>query len=374
MKFSQDLEQCVISVLMSGEMGHEEINEQDFSKVGQIVIKAINFLNTTAKPPFKPKEVSVAAVELFGADQSELSPFLKAVVGIKAGKGTQSLVEAVRNKMVALGTIKLLSDQLAEGTFNFESASRGLQVVASSTPLSTLASLQGETITTSLSGYNLGEGFPYLQEATGGLFGLWTIGGEPAIGKSTLALQLAIQISNENQVPVLYYDFENGPQVVLYRLGRVFKSPREIRRQTHRIFLREHIRTLQADLKAVNEKVLIVVDSFQSIPTKALSRRQDLDGWLGRFEALKKEGHSILLVSEINRSMYGKASNKGFKETGELEYKSDLAIDMIGNPDTPEIHIVKNRHGNKKGLICQLLRKNELWFEEISDGGTTDEL
>jgi hypothetical protein len=117
-----------------------------------------------------------------------------------------------------------------------------------------------------------------------------------------------------------------------------------------------------------------VVDSFQSIPTKALSRRQDLDGWLGRFEALKKEGHSILLVSEINRSMYGKASNKGFKETGELEYKSDLAIDMIGNPDTPEIHIVKNRHGNKKGLICQLLRKNELWFEEIADGGTTDEL
>ena len=367
MKLSEDLEHCILHTMFAGEMDPTELQQGEFSQKGQYCLNAVSFLlKGGAKPPLKPKEVLVAAVEVLGGDKQELMQYVKHIINSGAGQDTKTILGAVRNKLAALRTIQTLSDQLATGEFDLSVAQQQLGDVPSSEGLTVLSDLQGDKLVDSLSGLDIGDDLPQLQTATGGLFGLWVLGGEPALGKSTLALQIALEISQ--QIPVLYYDFENGPQVILYRLGVVFKTVEEVRKWTQNIYLRDSIRTLPADLKSLNTPTLIVVDSFQSIPTKALSRRQDLDGWLGRFEALKKEGHSVLLVSEINRQQYGKISNQGFKESGEIEYKADTAIKMIGSPDTPEIYLTKNRHGKFKGYVGQLMRINELWFQEISNG------
>lgn len=375
MKLSEDLEHCLLSVLISGDMDLTEITPNELSKPGQICHKTLDYLfKEGEKPPYKPKEILVAATELFGGNRSELYPYLKHVVGGKTGSATKTILETVRHKLAALRAIDTLSHQLAEGTFSLDDAVKQLQDIPPTSPLTSLSSLQGDRLIRALGGYRLGNNFTSLQEASGGFFGLWTIGGEPGSGKSTLALQLALTLSQENRIPVLYYDFENGPQVTLKRLGDTFGSVEEVRRQTHHVYLRDTIKTLHGDLKTLGKACLVVVDSFQSLPTRSAQRRQDLDNYLGRFEALKKDGHSILLISEINRSLYDKASLKGFKETGELEYKSDLAINLIGDAATPEVHIVKNRHGSKKGLVCQLLRSKAWWFAEMADGGSTGDL
>lgn len=366
MKLSEDLEQCIIGAILVGEMELSEVKVEDFSKVGQSCLHAVGLLGEGGKPPYSPKEMYTAALDVFGADKQLLRPYVKRIIGATAGKGTKQILSAVRNKLAALGMMEQIANQLAEGKVDLEACASAWKTIGQTASLAPLATKQGNELVSTLNGLSVRTLFPCLHDATGGLIGMWTIGGGPAIGKSTLAMQLAIHFTE--QLPVLYYDFENGERVILHRLGKVFKSVEAVRQHTQQLFIRESIKSLSNDLRTIGKPALIVIDSFQSIPTRAAQRRTDLDGWLGRFEALKKEGHSLLLISEMNRAEYEKVSMKGFKETGEIEYKSDVAIEMVGDSNAPELHIVKNRHAQFKGLVSQLLRdeEKEIWFKEIS--------
>ena len=197
--------------------------------------------------------------------------------------------------------------------------------------------------------------------------GMWAVASEAGVGKSTLALQLALEYSRVG--PVLYYDAENGPDVMLYRIGKRFNMDAdEARRQTTSIYFRDTVKTLNADLKMFRgRKCLIVIDSLQKLPASVEYRRAALGTWVYRLEALKKKGHSILLISEKNREQYGKATQQGFKETGEVEYTADFGFQLLPEKDMPEmckVIIVKNRHRPIQGNICSVERVNGFTFVE----------
>jgi KaiC/GvpD/RAD55 family RecA-like ATPase len=187
------------------------------------------------------------------------------------------------------------------------------------------------------------------------------------VGKSTLAVQLAVEYGRVG--PVLYYDMENGPEVMLYRVGKRYGGDvAKARQATKNIYFRESIRSLSDDLRSMGKrKCLVVVDSLQKLPTSVDNRRSSLDVWVHRFERLKKQGHTVILISEKNRDQYGEATQRGFKETGEIEYSADFGFHLLPekNMDTmSKVIIVKNRHRPHSGSVCYLERVNGFRFVE----------
>jgi predicted ATP-dependent serine protease len=199
---------------------------------------------------------------------------------------------------------------------------------------------------------------------------MWVVGGVPAVGKSTLALQIAIDISGFSGVPTLYYDAENGEGV---SLNRVVKSVGldKARKLGTKLFLRESLNTLTRDLRIVKPPALIVVDSIQKISTFGDDRREGLNVWIRRLEALKKnEGYSVLLLSEIPRDKYtGNLGLDMFKETGALEYAADAAFGMQEHSPFIAMQCVKNRHYEQKGQVALLERARPYWFKEAEAYG-----
>ena len=79
-----------------------------------------------------------------------------------------------------------------------------------------------------------------------------------------------------------------------------------------------------------------------------------------------------ILVSEQNRAAYGEAKMSGYKGSGDIEYAGSLCIQLLQDDDACEsddpvqVHIVKNRHGTKKGHVIDLIRdkRRQFWFNE----------
>lgn len=196
---------------------------------------------------------------------------------------------------------------------------------------------------------------------------MWAVASEAGVGKSTLAVQLAVEYGRQG--PVLYYDMENGPEVMLYRIGKRYKGDVEAaRRVTKNLYFRETIKTLQQDLQGFKDKrCLVVVDSLQKLPTSVEHRRTSLDVWVHKLERVKKDGHSVVLISEKNREEYGSASQRGFKETGEIEYSCDFGFHLIQEAQMPtmsKVIVVKNRHRPIVGSVCYIERVNGFRFVE----------
>jgi len=201
---------------------------------------------------------------------------------------------------------------------------------------------------------------------------MWAIAGEPGVGKSALAWQIALDIAPV--MPSLYYDFENGFAVLMERTRTIFQGNHDrLRKATSAIYYRDSIRTLDSDLLSVPAPALVVIDSVQKLPTSMMYHKTGLDKWVHRLEFLKKRGYHVLLVSEVPRSQYNSDAYIGaFKETGEIEYAADLGMQLLPVPPAGEIVeavIVKNRHRPYKGFAVNMKRdpQREWIFRELSD-------
>jgi hypothetical protein len=200
---------------------------------------------------------------------------------------------------------------------------------------------------------------------------MWAIGGEPAVGKSALAWQVTLDVALQN-VPVLYYDFENGFQVLMDRTRSIFKGNLDrIREATNKVYIRESIRSLDSDLARLAPPALVVIDSIQKLPGSVEYRRSSLDRWIHRLEALKKRGYYVLLVSEISRGNYGSEAYIGaYKESGEIEYSADMGVHLLdGGGLGVNAVIVKNRHRPFRGPVALLQRKNDWYLKEVPVSG-----
>ena len=362
------LEKAVLYAVMHGKMDLKNVVKEELSKNGKIVYTALAGLvkdGSLNGDGVYAKTVWLSATEIHDADAGELRTFIKEIENGEIPE-IQAIHGALARKRIISSLVNEASDQVASGDYSLL-ALKGLIDAHTHTrnTLSPLSSQMGKDIKPP-------EGMPIpclerITQATGGLYGLWLLGGEPAAGKSTLALQISLSVGRRR--PVLYYDFEQGTGVIKWHVHKALGGDRDkIAEATHQLYIRHSMASLESDLDMLDCPCLIVVDSVQKVASSVTYRRESLEQWVHKLEALKKYGHHIVLVSEKNRGSYGDVSIQGYKETGELEYAADTAFDML-KPDEEDgarsdLYITKNRHYPKRGFITTLLRQNSWWFRE----------
>jgi len=200
---------------------------------------------------------------------------------------------------------------------------------------------------------------PTLAAVLMGIREIIVLAAKPKTGKSTLALQIGSDLHDQG-VPVLYFDFENGPFNLMAReLSRKMRLSFEeifggdnaaftesgiLKLQEYENFsivldrklTIEKIRTYVRQTKRASgrEDVFIVIDSLQKLPMENLrERRAAVDLWLRGLEELKAEdpGLSILLISELSREG-GKP-----KESGDIEYTGHFLLELQMNRTEEEL-------------------------------------
>ncbi len=230
--------------------------------------------------------------------------------------------------------------------------------------LKTLEKEQGEEF------LNLSSGFPLMDAALGGIHGINVIGGAPKVGKSTFMIQIGSEMALR-QIPVLYYDFENGRQKMyqrtLSRLARLStdqlreqgltedqkRNYESARRKLQKMFffwrvindrkvtpelMRKHIDFIRHETRS--EYTVVVIDSLHKLPFNQFTeRRTGIDAWLRQMESIRDELQvSFLVISELSRGVAGSYLEEPhlgvFKGSGDIEYSADNA--MVLHPTAPE--------------------------------------
>jgi len=214
-------------------------------------------------------------------------------------------------------------------------------------------------------GQNLQSCFPLLNQALAGINGINIMGGLPKAGKSTFFIQIASEMARQ-QIPVIYYDFENGRMKIylrtLARMSRLAgetimsgslngdekkrfnKSLADLKKMLS-FFRVVNDRTLSPELmrrhidflchETHSNQILVVIDSLHKLPFKDLSRRRTgINAWLRELEAIRDEYRtSFLVISELSRGEKGQYDSQphmgSFKGSGDIEYSADNAMILL---------------------------------------------
>jgi len=367
-----ELEQAIIRGVTEGILKPWQVKPKEFSSTGESIFEAVkHYIDKGGELPVSLdtiKEYVVQVGQLGPEDMDYFTDLRKSPTGV----GLDKVLDLARRKQILSYVIEAAGDDLAEGEFNPDRIKKILEHYESTSTFEPLGSNLDGVMPTPPQGVNL-ETFPKLSAATGGLVGFWIVGGEPGLGKSTFAWQLGMEYARGAERNVIYYDIDaTGREWLIYRTWLMCgKDLNKTRDYLSRIYLRPSIKFMEDDLRKIAPPALIVVDSLQTLPTRSGQRRESLDRWLVRLKDKVNQGYDVLAVSEKNRDSYDKEpSMKSFKETGEIEYACSVGLVFKGDPEFPEdpigLHLVKNRHGNKRGYITRLeRRKDVIWaFKE----------
>jgi replicative DNA helicase len=244
-------------------------------------------------------------------------------------------------------------------------------------------------------------GFKYLDDKTGGFqkSDLIVLGGRPGMGKTSLALNFAVQVAipfkREDKrdlpaAPVAVFSMEMGTEQVLQRLlcqighhdllalrqGRV--TDQELQRLTNScttlrlaeiyiddtaairpVELRAKARRLQNRLRARGQGLgLIVVDYLQLMRPNGRhnNREQEISEISGALKSLAKElDVPVLTLSQLKRSDELEPSLSDLRESGAIEQDADIVLFVLRKelikPDDEtlrgkaELRIKKHRNG-----------------------------
>ena len=366
LRLSPELEKALLAGLFHGAVDLESVNPGELSPQGVAIYRAAkDLLVSGSSTPLALPELLLLLTNAYGVNQDQARAWLEGIrAAVPAAGGAGETVRKLRERSALLSIANAASIQLREGTYDpdklFDTVAQAAVASAKPTPL---AEQIGDNYPTPLR-VPLVSLPRFTERVGGGLVGLTVLSGEPAVGKSDLALQASVE--TQRTMPVLLYDLDNGIPTIVEKLRRmVGNDTTALRAATTALYLRESIRTLDADLVHVAPPALVVVDIFQALPTPAEFERQGLGHWIHRLGALRRRGYVVLVVSEVNRLAYGNVGMGAFKGSGEIEYVADLACQMVPTLDGAALHVVKNRHGRFRGECVTLTRNRGLLWREV---------
>jgi replicative DNA helicase len=266
----------------------------------------------------------------------------------------------------------------------------------------------------------LNSGFEHLNYLCNGLdTGLFVIAAPPGEGKTTWAWQVACQVAQNENVPVIFVSYEQSKSELrakaLARLShidyrhilrgrlqaddscnwpRVLQAAFEYARSASSITIiegDEHttINTIRdvamaQKSRANASRCLIVVDYLQILPLekdengRTSSTKEKVDLHVSALRRLARDLKSpVIAISSQNRASYEKAKLDVFKESGIIEYSADVAAVMIRGTEEPgsgadayrseELRIVKNRNG-ERGVVRYRFYAGRMEFVETGRG------
>ena len=163
------------------------------------------------------------------------------------------------------------------------------------------------------------------------------LGGEPGIGKSTLALQLAAGVQKHG--PVLYVSAEESPEQVRLRAERLPDVPGEIR-----ILATTSVEALAEPWQS-GSPALVLVDSIQAVQTERVASAAGSVAQVRESAALlaaaaKRSGAALVLVGHVTKE--GTLAGPRV-----LEHLVDVVLTFEGDRSHPFrlLRATKNRFG-----------------------------
>lgn len=283
-------------------------------------------------------------------------------------------------------------------------------------------------------GKRIDTGFEQLNtKLGGGLYGgLTVLGAIPALGKTTFSIQLASNIAEKGEIPVLYFS-EEVPAIRiaakiisrnLYQnanaggnlsdnfllsenqlmdhanLDLWERQKADIEDRSGNFFIVDKVCSAREIADTVHDFMsrrkesnkpeipFVVVDYLQILPppkdlnniTNKLSVEQSLNIML---ELAHSDGIPVLLISSLNRANYeGPIKMAAFKETGGIEYSADVLLGLQSSDPQGEIPkdedgkrrveiiVLKNRYGKAGETIKFNFITEFSCFEETEDSGS----
>lgn len=250
-------------------------------------------------------------------------------------------------------------------------------------------------------------GIEGLDQKLGGLSArFYMIGGTPSVGKTSFLLQLAITFAKQRK-HVLYLSYESGESDLIYKalsmisteidapfaysdIRKIDKSQIEPAVDALSVIAsylhiddscpgKDQIEKL---LKAFDEPPVLLIDYLQIMPVGKgrQSNKEKIDelmDWLYRYT--KNNRIPTFAISSFNRNSYhGSSGLDAFKESGSIEYSSDIVFtlqlrafseDKIFQSDyhlaerKKRIEEECQRDVRKMELVCQKNRYGEAWFK-----------
>jgi len=356
-KVATKLEHELLAAVVRGAASPSIVNEKELSKIGRIVHASIISLSKNGlTPPFKLGTIFTDCIGNRGAPEEDLRAYLTELYHIGNSQDTAVLAKLAKQKEALVSILNEASKQLSSGDVSLrkfsELAEKQQDAGEKLTPMSAVE--PGEPPM----GIEL-ESLPAISAAARGVQGMWIIGGLEGVGKSTLALQIAIELQEHN--PLLYYDVDGTSEVwTRYRIEQAV-GKESYEDAARNIYYRAAIDGLDSDLISTPAPAAIVVDSIQTLPYEVSNRRSSVDGWLNTFKKLTQKGYTVLIISELSRE-------GEYKESSGINYAG--ALNMVLEQDEGEMLRVifkKNRHGPRKGHITTLARNAQYpyWLEEV---------
>ena len=412
---SLEAEQAVLGGVLLAEHGFEEIadrvSEEDFYREDhRLVYRAINALNEAGSPLD-----AVTVTEWFeanglidrvdgGAYVAQLANSTPSAANIKA------YADIVREKsilraLIDVGTLITSNAFGSEGRNSrelledaeraiFAIAERGQRAGQGAVTVQETLDLAFERIQELVEKKGditgIPTGFLDLDRKTAGMqdSDLVIVAGRPAMGKTTLAMNIAENAAIKSGVPVAVFSMEMSSLQLVMRLfsslgqieqGRLrtgklddmdwpkLTSAMNLLRRSD-IFIDETPALSPGELRARARRLkrkhgigMIVIDYLQlmQVPGNSENRANEIAEISRSLKALAKELHvPVIALSQLNRSLEQRPNKRpvmaDLRESGSIEQDADLILfiyrDEVYNEDTPhkgkaEIIIGKHRHG-----------------------------
>lgn len=249
-------------------------------------------------------------------------------------------------------------------------------------------------------------GFKTLDKHLGGLQeGIHLLAAEPGAGKSSLALQIARNVSS-NGYPVLFVSFEESLERLtlkslcalgghdLKRFNEGWGDPSELLptikhhsatlanlhlvQGTRNFTVNElKVKARQLQQKSGKGMCLIVIDYLQKWANMVRDKHgdfrlsvDDLAADIRNLALLLKS--PMLVISSQNRARQGEAQLTSFKESGGLEYDADSAMFLTKDEEASsaanrlvDLSLKKNRFGEPDQKIKLLFKANQGFLAEV---------